>query len=82
MPKTAAFHKLICIFGMKGEVADWFKMTIQSKLSTANKITMMFTCEGENDSQNFEVNPDDSFKFIFEIDDPNFKVFISFYQVL
>ena len=75
-------EELVCTFGMKGGVADWFKMTIKSKLSTANKITMMFTCEGENDSKNFDINPDDSFKFIFEIDDQNYNVFVSFYQVL
>ena len=38
-------NKHICVFKMKGGVADWFKMTIKSKLSTTNKITMMFQCD-------------------------------------
>ena len=74
--------KPICVFKMQGGVADWFKMTIKSKLSTTNKITMMFQCDGENNSQDFDVNTDDTFKFILGDDANNFNVYISFYQVL
>jgi len=74
-------NKRICVFKMKGGVADWFKMTIKSKLSTTNKITMMFQCDGENDFQNFDVNTDETFKFILT-ETSGANIFISFYQVL
>jgi predicted glutamine amidotransferase len=56
-------------------------MTIKSKLSTTNKITMMFQCDGENDFQNFDVNTDETFKFILSAASGT-NIFISFYQVL
>ena len=74
----------ICKFRMKGGKADWFKMTIKSKLASTNKITMMFSCEGESVSHNFDVNTNDSFQFIFDNGGGSntFNVYISFYQVL
>ena len=77
-------NKDICKFRMKGGVASWFKMTIKSKQTTTNKITMIFICDEEDGSHNFEVNTDDTFRFIFDTDitssPPN--IFISFYQVI
>jgi hypothetical protein len=67
---------------MEKDKADWFKMTIKSKLSSTNKITMMFQCEGENDFISIDVNTDDKFKLVFNSDDTNLMIYISFYQVL
>ena len=75
-------NNLICKFKMKNEVADWFKMTIKSKLTTSNKITMIFSCEGEDESHNFDVKTDETFKFLFNSDNSSFNIYISFYQVI
>ena len=75
-------NNLICKFKMKSEVADWFKLTIKSKLTTTNKITMIFSCEGEDVSHNFDVKTDESFKFLFNSDNSDFDIYISFYQVI
>ena len=72
----------ICTFKMYKGIPNWFKMTIKSKLSSTNKITMQFQCEGENDYHNFDVNTDGKFKFVFNSDDSDLKIYISFYQVL
>ena len=72
----------LCQFAMEKDKADWFKMTIKSKLSSTNKITMMFQCEGENDFISIDVNTDDKFKLVFNSDDTNLMIYISFYQVL
>ena len=72
----------ICTFKMDKGIPNWFKMTIKSKLSSTNKITMQFQCEGENDYHNFDVNTDGKFKFVFNSDDSALKIYISFYQVL
>ena len=74
----------ICKFNMKQGVADWFKMTIKSMQTIANKITMIFICDNEDISHNIIVNPDDKFRFIFDTDitsSPR-NIYISFYQVL
>ena len=61
----------LCQFAMEKDKPDWFKMTIKSKLSSTNKITMMFQCEGENDFISIDVNTDDKFKLVFNSDDTN-----------
>ena len=69
-PKVSSSYDIpICVFGTKGLAADWFKMNIKSKQTVTNKITMIFTCDGENDVKS-DFNTDDSFKFTFEIDNP------------
>ena len=78
---STTYDKDICVFGMKGRTADWFKMIIKSKLSVTNKITMIFSCDGVTNVE-YNFNTDDSFKFTFEIDDSSSNVYISFYQVL
>ena len=81
-PKVSSSYDIpICVFGTKGLSADWFKMNIKSKQTVTNKITMIFTCDGENDVKS-DFNTDDSFKFTFEIGNPSYNIYISFYQVL
>ena len=39
---------------------------------------MMFQCEGENDFISIDVNTDDKFKLVFNSDDTNLMIYISF----
>ena len=73
--------KLICQFTMINEEADWFRMTIKSKLSLTNQITMIFTCENSEETSSFDVNTDDTFKFVIK-QNSGFNIYLSFYQVV
>ena len=72
----------ICQFNMKGSTPTWMKVTIKSKLSSSNKITMVFLCDGDDNAYNLDVNTDDKLQFILGKDSNTFNIYISFYQVI
>ena len=79
---TTIEDKNICEYNMKGQTPVWMKMTIKSKLSITNKITMIFLCDGDDNAHNFDVNTDDKLQFIFGDEANTFNIYISFYQVI
>ena len=72
----------LCKFNMEKGKPDWFRMTIQSKLSVTNRINMVFKCEITQEINSFDVNTDDKFQFLIGNADNNYNVYLSFYQVI